>query len=81
MKKLLANDEENTPVISEDNISNQSEVLVKPVHTKALQISELNQCFRMRHYYLIFIFLSANTVGCAKYALPFLEVNLEVEHL
>ena len=56
MKKLLANDEENTPVISEDNISNQSEVLVKPVHTKALQISELNQCFRMRHYYLIFIF-------------------------
>ena len=31
-EKILVNDDENTPVISQDSISNQSEVVVKPVH-------------------------------------------------
>ena len=71
MKKLLNNDEENTPVISEDNISNESDIRV--IRVKSM--------FQDETLLPDFYFLSANTVGCAKYALPFLEVNLEVEHL
>ena len=33
-EEILVDDDENTSVISEDSISNQSEVTVKPVHTK-----------------------------------------------
>ena len=32
--KILVVDDENTPVISEDSISNQYEVIIKPVHTE-----------------------------------------------
>ena len=33
-EKILVDDDENTSIISEDSISNQSEVTVKPVNTK-----------------------------------------------
>ena len=36
-EKILLDNDENTPVISEDSVSNQSEVIIKPVHTSRPQ--------------------------------------------
>ena len=48
---------------------------------KKLTISKLNQRLSMRHYFIIFILCQQRTVGCAKYAIAFLRVILEVEPL
>ena len=58
-EKILVADDENTPVISEDSISNQSEVIVKPVHTKKvndIRVKSTPQYETLFHY---FYFVSA----------------------
>ena len=70
-EKILVDDNKNTPVISEDCISNQSVSLLSLYTLKTLKISELNQCLDMRHYFLIFYFSSTKDSWLCKICTSF----------
>ena len=58
-EKILLDNDENTPVISEDSVSNQSEVIIKPVHTKNVKDIRVKSRSQYETFFLDFYFSSA----------------------
>ena len=58
-EKNLVDDDENTPIISEDNVSNQSAVIVKPVITKNVKDIRVESTSQYETLFPDFYFLSS----------------------